>query len=55
MTLHEERPVIGMQTVPVERVRLSKRTVTDSETIDDQVRAEHVEVDLPGEEPRQIS
>jgi stress response protein YsnF len=30
--LHEERPVISMQTVPVERVYLSKETVSDTAT-----------------------
>jgi stress response protein YsnF len=52
--LHEERPVITTQTVPVERVRLSKQTVTGSETVRDHVRTEHIEAELPdtGSEPR---
>jgi len=55
MTLHEERPVIGKQTVPVERVRLAKQTVTGEEAVRDQVRTEHIEADLPGDEPRRLS
>jgi uncharacterized protein (TIGR02271 family) len=47
--LHEERPVVQKETVPVERVRLGKETVTDEETVDEQVRREQVESDLPGE------
>jgi len=48
--LHEERPVISAQTVPVERVRLTKRTVTDTETVEDQVRREHIALDTPDQE-----
>jgi stress response protein YsnF len=43
--LHEERPVIRMETVPVERVRLRKETVTDHETVSGEVRREEIEVD----------
>jgi len=49
VTLHEERPVADKETVPVERVRLGKETVTDEETVNEQVRREQVETDLPGE------
>ena len=47
VTLYEERPVIGTRTVPVERVRLSKQTVSDTETVRDHVRTEHIDADLP--------
>ncbi|MCU1518079.1 MAG: hypothetical protein JWQ75_2800 [Pseudarthrobacter sp.] len=43
--LHEERPVIEKETVPVERVRLDTQTVTDDVTIDEEVRKEHIETD----------
>ena len=40
VTLHEERPVVQTEAVPVERVRLSKETVTDQETVPGEVRKE---------------
>lgn len=43
--LHEERPVIEKETVPVERVRLNKETVTNDATIDEEVRKEHIDTD----------
>jgi uncharacterized protein (TIGR02271 family) len=45
VTLHEERPVIEKETVPVERVRLDKDTVTDEVTVDEEVRKERIETD----------
>ncbi|RAM36991.1 DUF2382 domain-containing protein [Arthrobacter globiformis] len=45
VTLHEERPVIEKETVPVERVRLDKETVTDEVTVEEEVRKEHIETD----------
>ncbi|EMY36257.1 hypothetical protein D477_000075 [Arthrobacter crystallopoietes BAB-32] len=45
VTLHEERPVVEKETVPVERVRLEKDTVTDQETVDEDVRKERIETD----------
>jgi uncharacterized protein (TIGR02271 family) len=45
VTLHEERPVVDKETVPVERVRLNKETVTDDVTIDEEVRKERIETD----------
>ncbi|GII05083.1 DUF2382 domain-containing protein [Planobispora takensis] len=42
ITLHEERPVITTETVPVERVRLTKDQITDEETISEQVRKERI-------------
>ncbi|MFG1994887.1 DUF2382 domain-containing protein [Actinoplanes sp. NPDC048988] len=49
VTLHAERPVVETETVPVERVRLNKETVTDEETVSGEVRKERIEADLPGE------
>ena len=43
--LHEERPVVNKETVPVERVRLDKETVTDEVTVDEEVRKEHIDTD----------
>ncbi|OUC98959.1 DUF2382 domain-containing protein [Streptosporangium minutum] len=52
VTLHEERPVVDTETVPVERVRMTKETVTGQETVSGQVRKERLEaegdVDDPG-------
>jgi uncharacterized protein (TIGR02271 family) len=45
VTLHEERPVVDKETVPVERVRLDKDTVTDEETVSEEVRKERIETD----------
>ncbi|MBD1542003.1 PRC and DUF2382 domain-containing protein [Arthrobacter sp. IA7] len=45
VTLHEERPVIEKETVPVERVRLGTETVTDEVTVDEEVRKERIETD----------
>jgi uncharacterized protein (TIGR02271 family) len=47
VTLREERPVVDKETVPVERVRLTKDTVTDEETVGGEVRKEQIETDLP--------
>ncbi|WP_229068836.1 YsnF/AvaK domain-containing protein [Actinoplanes sp. DH11] len=49
ITLHEERPVITTEIVPVERVRLSKVVETDDRLISGSVRKERIEADLPGE------
>jgi uncharacterized protein (TIGR02271 family) len=45
VTIHEERPVVEKETVPVERVRLDKETVTDHETVSEEVRKEQIETD----------
>ncbi len=52
--LHEERPVVTTETVPVERVRLGKQTVTEEQTLTGEVRKERIETDLPGEDPGQL-
>jgi uncharacterized protein (TIGR02271 family) len=43
--LHEERPVVGTETVPKERVRLAKEDVTEEETVRGQVRKERIEAE----------
>jgi len=45
VTLHEERPVVETEAVPVERVRLSKEQVTDQETVTGEVRKEQIDTD----------
>lgn len=45
MTLHEERPVVSKETTPVERVRASKETVTEQETVGGEVRKERIEME----------
>jgi uncharacterized protein (TIGR02271 family) len=45
VVLHEERPVVEKETVPVERVRLNKETVTDELTVNEEVRKERIETD----------
>jgi len=52
VTLHEERPVVEKEAVPVERVRLGTETVEDQETVSGDVRKEEIEVDDPGTTPR---
>ncbi|WP_326825728.1 PRC and DUF2382 domain-containing protein [Streptosporangium sp. NBC_01756] len=43
--LHEERPVVDTETVPVERVRLTKEQVSEEETVSGQVRKERIETE----------
>jgi len=45
VTLHAERPVVTTEAQPVERVRLDKERVTDTETVSGEVRKERIEVD----------
>ena len=42
--LHAERPVVEKEAVAVERVRLDKETVTDQETVTDEIRKEKIEL-----------
>ena len=46
ITLHEERPVVGKETVPVEEVRVGKERVTETERVSGEVRKEHADVDV---------
>ncbi|MBJ2121387.1 PRC and DUF2382 domain-containing protein [Arthrobacter sp. MSA 4-2] len=45
VVLHEERPVVEKEAVPVERVRLDKETVTEQHTVNEEVRKEQIEAD----------
>ena len=42
VVLHEERPVVAKETVPKERVRLEKQTVTEERTVEADVRKERI-------------
>ncbi|HEU4668102.1 MAG TPA: PRC and DUF2382 domain-containing protein [Arthrobacter sp.] len=43
--LHEERPVVQKEAVPVERVRLDKDVVQDDVTVNEEVRKEHIDAE----------
>jgi uncharacterized protein (TIGR02271 family) len=45
VTLHEEEVVVEKRAVPKERVRMDKQTVTDDQTVSEQVRKEQIEAD----------
>jgi uncharacterized protein (TIGR02271 family) len=45
VTLHEERPVVETETVPVERVRLTTEEHVENETVRGQVRKERIETE----------
>src|SRR4051794_10666258 len=45
VTLRAEQPVVEKEAVPVERVRLDKETVTDTETVSADLRKEEIEVE----------
>ncbi|HEX8487405.1 MAG TPA: YsnF/AvaK domain-containing protein [Propionibacteriaceae bacterium] len=44
--LHEERPVVEKEAVPVERVRLDTETVTEQRQVSEQVRKEQIDTDV---------
>lgn len=46
VTLHAEEPVVSKKTVPVERVRMDTETVTDSESVSEEVRKEQIETEI---------
>jgi uncharacterized protein (TIGR02271 family) len=49
VTLHEERPVVQKETVPVERVRLETDKVTEQVTVNETVRKEQFDLDVEGD------
>ena len=53
--LHQERPIVEKEAVPVERVRLGTETVTDQETVSEDVRKEQIDTDLDGGPTRRRS
>ena len=46
VVLHQDVPVVAKEVVPVERVRLAKDTVTEQQTVSEQVRKEQIDTDL---------
>ncbi|MFJ5697212.1 YsnF/AvaK domain-containing protein [Arthrobacter sp. NPDC093139] len=46
VTVHEERPVVDKETVPVGRARLDKDTVTDDVSVQEEVRKENFDTDI---------
>ncbi|MCU1472286.1 PRC and DUF2382 domain-containing protein [Amnibacterium sp.] len=48
VVLTEERPVVKKETVPVERVRLSKDQVTEQQNVSEDVRREEIDMDGDG-------
>lgn len=47
MVLYEEQVFIQKRVVPVERVKLVKKTITEMQHVTEQVRKERIETDLP--------
>lgn len=45
VTLHADKPVVEKETVPVERVRLAKEEVSDTETVSGSVRKEQIDLE----------
>jgi uncharacterized protein (TIGR02271 family) len=45
VVLHAETPVVDKRAVPKERVRLEKDTVTEDQTVSDEVRKERIDTD----------
>jgi uncharacterized protein (TIGR02271 family) len=52
VVLHEERPVVEKEAVPVERVRLDTETVSDQVTVNEEVRKEQIDTDIDGDTGR---
>jgi uncharacterized protein (TIGR02271 family) len=45
VVLHEEEPVVGKRTVPKERVRMDKDTVSEEQGVSEEVRKERIEAE----------
>jgi stress response protein YsnF len=45
VVLHADEPVVETRAVPKERVQMNKDTVTEQETVTEQVRKERIDVD----------
>ncbi len=52
VVLREERPVVEKTVEPVERVRVGKETVTEDETVTEEVRKEQIDADTGETTPR---
>lgn len=55
VVLHEERPVVQTEAVPVERVRLSKEQVSEQQTVSGEVRKEQIDLDSDRESDKKRS
>lgn len=55
IVLHEEHAVLGKETTPVEKVRISKEEVTETERVKGELRKEHIEVEEEGKPRRRES
>ena len=51
ITLHEERPIVTTETVPVERIRATAETKTGQETVSEDVRKERIDVETDVDDP----
>jgi stress response protein YsnF len=51
VVLHEERPVISTEIVPVERVRLRKLVETEQHIASGEIFKEQIELTMPGRQP----
>jgi len=47
VVLHAQTPVVQKEAVAVERVRLDKETVTEQQTVSEELRKEQIELDDP--------
>jgi len=54
MVLSEEQVVVTKKTVPIERVRLERYSVTEQREVTEQVRKEEVEVDVDNAAPQRV-
>ncbi len=54
ITLHAERPVVAKETVPVERVRVDKETITEEQRVSADLRREEIEIEGPESTDRRI-
>jgi uncharacterized protein (TIGR02271 family) len=48
VVLHEEKPIVRTETVPVERVRVGTDTVTEEQTVGGEVHKERIDVEPDG-------
>jgi len=55
VVLHEEELVTEKRAVPKERVRMDKQTVTDEQTVSEEVRKEQIEADGDSPAPSRTS
>jgi uncharacterized protein (TIGR02271 family) len=52
VTLHEDEVVVEKRVVPKERVRLDKQTVTEDQTVSEEIRQEQIEAEGDAADPR---